>query len=383
MNDFIETQKGIKVIESLENYSLLPDFFFKSDLSREQSANIVYDEAYFWHHMLQGSKEFTDGAISLYHFTLCSWVARIPGLYWTEQSTELRKVDASEVSFKSQSWTEFHPTGKSRKVLGGIGTLLLPQDRFGNRMVTLSSSNNASTGIPALISEEVYECLSLNEGDVLNINAANWSARGSEWSQLFASTKDIPSGYLVISKAEQIQKVGAGSPVAFHPFSIMEYESKSALLYDYVYLSVDSHHDSLRSTVENFFNDYARKEGRNGRYLINPNLVNPFFETRYQHPSQLSTTTERAHLELIKKRIVDDKFGKTTLNKVIQAIPAYYESINSLTRLIKFINVNPALFNNDTVVGLSAQLVNYCLDNDKIHLLFDRITYEYPIILNN
>lgn len=90
----------------------------------------------------------------------------------------------------------------------------------------------------------------------------------------------MPRGYLVLDNLEQIEIIGRGCPIVYHPFSIMEYEHKDSLLYDFVYVTADSKAKDVELQIENFFNDYSKKDGRNGEYLLNPNIINPIFESR-------------------------------------------------------------------------------------------------------
>lgn len=59
--------------------------------------------------------------------------------------------------------------GKSKKVLGGIGTILLSPDINGNVLMSVSAGCNASTGIPLLIFRSVLEILNIQQGDIVDI----------------------------------------------------------------------------------------------------------------------------------------------------------------------------------------------------------------------
>ncbi len=91
---------------------------------------------------------------SFYHFVVSDWVARVPGLFWAEYSGEIRKHSEQDIAIKSKDWIVFHPLGKSKKVLGGIGTIHLPPNDEGKRLISITSSCNASVGIPLLIYPE-------------------------------------------------------------------------------------------------------------------------------------------------------------------------------------------------------------------------------------
>lgn len=380
-SSILSAQKGIRIVESLENYQLIDLGAAGPKKPTGISRIRYYTEEHFWSVILSNPDQIQRARLSFYSFALCNWVARVPGLYWTEYSAAMRLTEEKEVYARSDEWVVFRPSGKSRKVLGGIGTMLLPPDNQGQRLVSLSASNNASLGIPALISADVYQRLNCQDGDVLEINDVIWQPMNSEWSAQFASTKDIPRGYLIIDSIEQIKKIGSDQPVIMHPFSIMEYELNSALVYDFVYMTVHSGQANYRKQIERFFKEYAAADGRNGRYLINPDLITPIFESYYQRPSDLRRPSERAKVELIRKRIIGNNFTPATLNDLMQLIPLYYGDILSIKRLIKTLELNPAIFSFETAADTSSELVNYCFDHNKIDILFDRVLTENPQII--
>ena len=57
---------------------------------------------------------------------LLQWFPRVPGLYWLDGSENLRQLSPEAEEFRSTHWVSYKPYGKSRKVMGGIGTLRLP-----------------------------------------------------------------------------------------------------------------------------------------------------------------------------------------------------------------------------------------------------------------
>jgi hypothetical protein len=318
----------------------------------------------------------------LYAFTLCNWVARVPGLYWASYSEAIRKHSEKEIAKKSKHWIEFHPPGKSRKVLGGIGTILLPPNDEGKRLLSVSSSCNASLGIPVLIFPDVFDSLNLEEGDAVYIKNARWQPLGLTWSKRFASTQGIPRGCLIVDSPNKIEVIKKDIPVAYHPFSIMEYQNDDALLFDFVYLTVDSKVENVRNEIEDFFSYYATKENRHGRYLLNPNMVQPLFESQYNSPLEMQHASEKAKIELLYKRIRNIGFKKTTLNELIKILPRYYDSAMAIKRLAKNIGVSQAILQEDSAASMSAQLINYCHDENKIEELTDRMIVEYPKIFN-
>src|SRR5436190_12775462 len=197
--------KGTKLIETIENYSLSDELTFSSEqIFSNDDQNLVYKDDVFWSRVTTNPEEHWNKPISLIQFVVSNWVSRVPGLYWTDYSKILREDAENHIVKKSQDWIEFDPPGKSKKVLGGIGTLLFPPDEKGTRLISVSSTCNASLGIPVLIFPEVYEELKIDDGDAVNIQNAVWRPMSRTWANRFATTAKIPRGYVVIEKKEQI-----------------------------------------------------------------------------------------------------------------------------------------------------------------------------------
>jgi hypothetical protein len=375
--------KATKIIETIENYSIAEsNLLFPSQPLAPNKDNWFYEDEHFWLEVISSPEKYWNKRISLYAFTVCNWVARVPGLYWASYSATLRKLSENEIVKQSKQWIEFYPPGKSKKVLGGIGTILLPPNDEGKRLISLSSSCNGSLGIPVLIFPDVFDSLELKEGDCITIENARWQPLDLTWSKRFVSTQGIPRGCIIVDSSDKIQIIKRDIPVAYHPFSIMEYQKGDALFYDFVYLTVDSKLKKLRHEIECFFDYYAKKENRNGKYLLNPNLIEPFFEAQYTSPHEMQQQSEKAKLELIYKRIRDIEFNHTTLNKLIEILPHYYDSSLAIKRLAKSVGVSQALLQEDNAASMSAQLINHCVDNNTIEELTDRMLVEYPSIFN-
>jgi hypothetical protein len=376
--------KTTKIVETIENYSIAESNKFTYSVpSKINGDEWFYEDEQFWREVITNPEKYWNKKVNLYAFTICDWVARIPGLYWASYSASLRKHSENEIAKQSKQWIEFYPPGKSKKVLGGIGTILLPPNDEGKRLLSISSSCNASLGIPVLIFPDVFDSLNLKQGDAISIKNARWQPLDVSWSKRFASTQGIPRGCLIIDSPEKIEINQRDVPVAYHPFSIMEYQKGDSLLFDFVYLTVDSKLDNVRKEIEEFFKYYASKENRHGKYLLNPNMVQPIFETQYSSPMEMQQPSEKAKIELLYKRIRNVSFKRTTLDKLIEMLPHYYDSSMAVKRLAKNVGVSQAIFQEDNAASMSAQLINYCSDENKIEELTDRMIVEYPSIFNN
>ncbi len=377
-----ELCKGTKLIETIENYALAEEVnSLNEDISNDESFWFSNDEE-FWRNIIADPIKYWHQKIDLYNFVVSDWVARVPGLYWIPSSEQIRQHKKEDIALQSKQWIEFFPPGKSKKVMGGVGTLLLPPTDEGKVLLSVSAGCNASTGIPLLCFPEVYDHLQIKQGDCVKIRGAKWLPMDMHWASKFASTKDIPRGYLVIDSTDKIKVLEKNYPVAYHPFSLMEYNYQDSLFYDFVYVTADSEVKNVDTEIERFFKEYAKKEGRNGEYLLNPNIINPIFESRYSSPSELSSTSEKAKLNLLYERIRGTYFKEQSIEQLIVKLPQYYQSSISIKTLARNIGVNISLLAEDSAASMSAQLIDICLRREMIEDLIDRIVFEYPIIFS-
>ena len=234
---------------------------------------MFYNDEEFWRKIIDDPIKYWNQKIDLYNFVISDWIARIPGLYWTQSSEQIRQHKNEDIALQSKQWIEFYPPGKSKKVMGGVGTLLLPPT---------------------------------DEGKVKNVDAE----------------------------------------------------------------------------IERFFKEYSKKEGRKGEYLLNPNIVNPIFESRYSCPSELSSTSEKVKLNLLYERIRGVYFKEQSLELLMIKLPQYYQSSVSIRTLSKNIGLNVSLLEEGSAVNISYQLIDLCIKKGIVENLIDRIILEYPKIFN-
>jgi hypothetical protein len=376
--------KGARIIETLRNYAIadkLESSFVDKSEDVDRCGNFYYNDQRFWRDVIRFKDEFWFKKVDLDCFVVSNWVARVPGLYWSDSATLIRQHNANDIAIVSEEYTEFNPPGKSKKVLGGVGTLLLAPAIDGTILMSVSASCNASTGIPVLCYPEVYEALKIKQGDCVVIKNATWQPMDIQWARQFHST-DIPRGYLVIDSVEKIFVFRSGYPVIYHPFSLMEYEWNGGQFYDFVYVSADSKLKNVDKRIKKFFDDYAKKEGRFGEYLINPNVVSPIFEARYLSPTELTTPSEKAKLNLLNERVKGLYFGDHSLEELISKIPDYYDSASSIKTLASNIGINKSKFEDSSAVNMSSQLIDLCIKYNKEVELIDRLSVEYNEIFN-
>ncbi len=374
-----QLNKGAKIIETIENYARADEDDLKV-VELDGGIHFFYTEEEFWRAISTAPEKYIGKRISLIQFVVSRWIARVPGFFWTTSAEIIRRHSDEDIAIVSEEWIKFKPPGKSKKVLGGIGSILLPPTDDGKTLMSVSSSSNASLGIPILVFPDVIEELNIKQGDVVSIKNATWLPLNAEWSSRFPTTNEVPRGYLVIDNTNKIEKYNEGLPTIYHPFSIMEYEFKDALLYDFVYLAVDSKTKNAKKEIEKFFESYRLENDRFGKYLINPNLIEPLFETQYTCPADLRSSSEKAKLDLLYQRVRGAYFDNVSLDQLIQSVSENYQSSYSVKRLAQSIQIRPALLADDNAASMVAQLIALCIDRNKTEELIDRVLFEYPEI---
>lgn len=372
--------KGTKIIETIENYSLAEETSLGIENNEEIHESHFYKEEDFWRAILANPTKYWGQNIELYNFVVSNWIARVPGLYWSESSKIIRNHKESDIAIQSEEWIEFYPPGKSKKVLGGIGTLLLPPTDDNKLLISVTSGCNASTGIPILLFPEVVDFLKIKQGDVVMIKKAKWQPMNVQWTKQFDSTKDIPRGYLIIDSPDKIEVYKNDYPVVYHPFSIMEYDNNDTQLYDFVYVTADSKAAKVELQIEQFFDDYRKKDGRYGEYLLNPNMINPIFESRYTSPTELQKPSEQAKLKLLYQRVRNVHYSSIAIDTLINDLPKFYQTSISIRALAQRIEINPTFLADDSATSMSAQLISLCIKKEKVEILIDRMVFDYPQI---
>jgi hypothetical protein len=383
-----EAYKATRIIESLENFTIAHDKNIITANVKNKVENIYkgfYDDQSFWRSILEAPDDYWGETFTFDEVTLSDWIPRVPGLFFSNGAEDIRAASKNHVAIRSPQWIEFHPPGKSSIVLGGIGTFVLPQDNFGNRMMSISHNCNASTGIPVLISNDIWDHHSLQQGDCLTIYDVKWMKLSAEWAQRFPSIKGIPRGCIVLDDIKQkIKKYNNSNPIEFHPFTIMQYESKHSLLFDYVFLTIDTHVKNIRSEMELFFENYRVKNGRNGKYLIQFDMNNPLFETIYNTPDELLKQNQygESQLRLISKRLKNIYFNGNTIDQLIEFISNHYSLQDDFGALCILANINPGFIAGNTVVEKAVVLVDYCIEKDIVEQLVDSIAIKHSEIVN-
>lgn len=394
----------VRSLEAIENYAIARKWRFlgkgvrqgslkyhssnpsSSDNSPLSSSNLVSENTYyfrsdkeFWKMILASPNQTYGQTFNFGYLALSDWVARVPGLFWSQGAKTLREQAKSAIDLKSLEWTVYHPLGKSQLVLGGVGTFKFSPDVMGNRLVTLSNGHNASSGIPAIISPEVWDHYKLNQGDILSVEA-KWQEMPLGWAEQFPSIRGIPRGCLVIRNPRQIFGVEARKqPVQFHPCTIMEYHSGDAILYDFVYATADTSITDYRQVLERFFDEYKDRNERYGKYLLPADHSTPLFDAEYAGASKWG---DQFHLNLLKQRVRKRSFKGQTIDELLQALTSNCSN-DDLQVLSRDIKLPISIWYTGAASARSAdQLLDICIQKKKVEELVDALALQKPSLVD-
>jgi hypothetical protein len=105
-----------------------------------------------------------------------------------DQRTYARRLELNEmrerVGSQLNRWENYTLPMESVVVSGGVGTLRLPAANDDYRLVTLTCSLNASSGVPTLVAPSVWHHLRMSEG-VLISGQATWRDMPLQWGEQF------------------------------------------------------------------------------------------------------------------------------------------------------------------------------------------------------
>jgi hypothetical protein len=379
-----EALKATRIIETLENYSVAANTAHtavNNNLPVAGNMDNVFDDRVFWNAVFNSPEEAWNKTFNMNGCTLCHWTPRIPGLYWAPGSQALREMGSQKV-IEGPGWVAYNPPTKSARVMGGMGTFLLPPDNAGFMLCTVTSTRNSSVGVPALISPEVVEAHHLQQGHCLQLRNVRWVKMSMEWAQRFPSVKGIPRGYLLINKPEAVTVTDKNIPVQFQPCTIMEYEQGGALLYDYVFMTADSTVPDYRKQAADFFEYYRTTDGRNGKYLFACDVADPLFDAVYQSPGDMRTAYDNGQLELMLQRIRNSRFNNHTIEELAGLLPRLYSTPGAIRTLSNIIELPAGLIKDDSTAKMTIELLHQSLQHKKMEELIDRVATDNPGAFN-
>jgi hypothetical protein len=322
----LEAYTGVRIMETNDNYARADTpLLAQPEILHTDIPSYFHDfeqDQRFWEKVFSDPEGVWGMQVSFGKAALSEWVARVPGLFWKPEAEQLRQLSPTAIENKSERWTTYTPWGKSQKVMGGIGAFRLPPAVDGTRLVTLTTSLNASAGVPALVLPDVWDKIrqaGSSEGRAIN-GQVRWQPMAQGWAARFKSTRDSPRGYLVLDNPNAIEVLDEKAPTQFHPFTVMEYYSGSRELFDYVYATADTGLADYRGQLTRFFDMYKDVQGRHGRYLLAGDMVNALWEAEYDSPADLrrADPSAQSQLALVEARVRERLLGEDTIEWLLE-----------------------------------------------------------------
>lgn len=185
-------------------------------------------------------------------------------------------------------------------------------------------ARNASSGVPFLISPDVWDAHDLGEGSLVS-GRMTWRRLPIEWSAKFPSVAWLPRNCLVATKPIEVHAYGRRVAVEVHPFAVMEYETNEALLHDFVFATAQTCDATMRSAISTFFEQYRKAQGRQGRYLTAGDVAEPMWEATFPSPEDLRKA-EPVALRLIEARLNDVMCGEEAVEAAIRQLSQFQPS---------------------------------------------------------
>ena len=382
-----EAYIGVRIMETNDNYSRADAPLITPPETRSRGAYQYYDaDEYVWERILRDPEGQWGITFHFDPLAMSEWVARVPGLYWKPGSKEMRLLSPAAQEPTESHWTQYRPWGKSQVVaMGGIGTLRLPPANDGIRLVTLTTSLNASAGVPALVAPAVWDKICPTppyqpEGKVLS-GEARWQAMSETWASRFLNTRGIPRGYLVLDNPDAIQVGEEVSATQIHPFTVMEYRSGAKELFDFVYATADTKLSSYRGELEEFFEKYKNDQGRYGRYLLAGDVALPLWDSVHNSPEDLrrADPTAGSQLNLLEARVHEHMLGGDTIERLLEALGSTSTSKEDVERISKDIGIEPSSwFRGGTLAEVCSQLMDVVVQDKKLEELVETFVAYYP-----
>jgi hypothetical protein len=370
-NTLLKPFKLSRIIETFENYEKL-NLREGEDTHVQNKSRTITNERDFWMELFAEPERYWNHNFIIPEGSLSFWIPRIPGLYFSRGAKLLREMGLTYQTNGSKFFevaNELEPLGKSGVVLGGVGTILLPPDSHGNQLGTVTPSNNVSCGIPILLATNVLERTNIREGDKVQIKSAKFVKMSLEWADRFPSIRGIKRGYLLVDHIDQVKIIGRVRELLIQPCSIMEYETEAALLYDYVFVTVNSTDKRHRRSIIDFYEYYRTKDSRNGKYMIAADVADPLLDSVYTSPDKMRS--DHAGLNLIKHRIRKTMVSGTTIQDILDFLASNYHTHSDIRLIITHVRLPEKLMNANRTADMHHEIVDYCLQHSKMEELID------------
>jgi hypothetical protein len=377
---------GSHIVETSENYSRADDPLTAATgtaPSAEPAASThpdYLDDGYFWQEVIDSKTGNFRKEYNLDQITVSEWVARVPGLGWSPQAIEYRnRVEHVERMIGGYA---YEPPVKSAHVISGVGTLRLAPADDGTTLVSVCRWQDASLGVPALMSAEVFDKVQKDggvEGRVIS-GKARWMPMSATWASNFPNLTSIPRGYLVLNKPDDITVHEHTSSTQIYPFTVLEYEDENRSLFDYVYAGAQTDEPEHRGALEKFFVKYLQDLKRQGEYLFNGDMVKPLWDATYNSPSDLRNEVgAQSKLNLLEARVREQMLGKHDLDELLNRMGASL-SEEDLRVVSDEIGIPSAVWfaGGATVADLCSALLDAARQRNRLEALIQSLASRAP-----
>jgi len=254
---------GSRINETLDNYSRADKLLTTrpiADTSQSAGTMVYTTDGSFWKAIFADKQRYINKLFSMHNLMVSEWVPRVPGLAHKPESKRLLSLSTkgTQKLVELDGMRVYQPQEKSAHVMSGVGTLRLPPNSNGEWLLSVSSTGDASSGVPVLVTPDVWDRIQKDnscEGRVITCTA-RWQPMAIEWSKHFRSTSDISPGYFVLNDPDAISVEDYPGRTWVYPFTIMEYQSDASELFDYVYCGAHTDDHAFRQGITAFFETY-------------------------------------------------------------------------------------------------------------------------------
>jgi hypothetical protein len=371
-----------QISEAISNYALADDPLAQpisgTDGYREKGKSVrrhgyidAWHDEQLWHELTEASLRSRQPAVRVKNAAISEWVARVPGLFWHPRSMIFkgRLGDGMEVG-----GSEKLTLGLESLVVsgGGVGTIRLQPADDGYRLVTLTPSGNASTGVPALISPDVWAACALAEGSLVS-GVGTVTTMSQRWASQFPIMAGIPRLCLVFDKPDAIAPDGVSRPVLAHPFALMEYWDGVTLMHDFVFAAVETTDPGFRSEATKFFEGVRTRKGRQGTYLTSADVSDPMWDASFESPADMR---DRAvALRVVEARIAETMKGSDVIDALLRRLSLM--DVENVRRMGTFAGIPLQRWSKAGLPGEEAlRLVDAAVLADRIPALLYEIKIE-------
>jgi hypothetical protein len=370
------------VLETVNNYARADDPLRDAPAQPPASGQSSYfAESELWERALSAPERLWNTEFDIDGAVVSEWVARVPGLGWSEAAVQL--INRVEHVESRIGGAVYQPAVKSAHVLSGMGTLRLPPGADGTRLLSISVSGDAALAVPLLVSSDVWDKLS-SAGQVEGcaiVARARWQPLTGEWAQHFPITKGIPRGGLRLSDPDAVAIRDHGAPVTIYPFSVAEYASEGAELFDYVYAGARTSEPNYRADLERFFADYRINYLHGGAYLLAADMITPLWDAAYLTPADLrrADASSKSALALLETRVREKQLGKPLVEMLLLALTDRLSDADQLKVLSDEVGIKPATwFAGGSLAEACNDFMAAVVQVERIEALIQRLALRYP-----